>query len=249
MTQKAETIITAAILVVGDEILSGRTKDKNIGFIADYMTELGIDLKEVRIVPDDEDAIIFAVNALRKRYTYVFSTGGIGPTHDDITAGCVAKAFGKDLLLNPIAVEMLKTKIPENELNEARLRMAMIPEGADLIPNAVSGAPGFRIENVYVLAGVPSIMQGMMKFVGPTLQKGGITLSRSIDAEGLLEGDYAELLGSIAASFPTLSIGSYPHLTETGFKNQIVIRGKDEQVILEAEQAIRSRFKGLAKRS
>src|SRR5512138_3894620 len=138
-------VITAAILVIGDEILSGRTKDKNIGYIAEYLTNIGVDLREVRVVPDIEDEIVAALNALRHRYTYVFTTGGIGPTHDDITADSVAKAFGVPIDVDPRARAMLLTRIAEKDLNEARLRMARIPAGADLIPNSVSAAPGFKI--------------------------------------------------------------------------------------------------------
>ena len=248
MAAEQERTITAAVLVIGDEILSGRTKDKNIGYIADYMTELGVDLKEVRVVPDEEDEIIAAVNALRKKYTYIFTTGGIGPTHDDITAGCVAKAFGKLLLLNQTAVEMLKTRILEHELNESRLRMAMIPEGAELIPNSVSAAPGFRVENVFVMAGVPTIMQAMIRVIGPTLETGSHMHSVSIDAEGLKEGDYAIPLGEVASHYPSLSIGSYPSLTDTGFRNQIVIRGKNIEQVRQAEQAVVSLLAEMPKR-
>src|SRR5215204_7558686 len=160
-------IVTAGILVIGDEILSGRTKDKNIGYIAEYLTNIGIDLKEARIVADEEPAIVDALNALRQRYTYVFTTGGIGPTHDDITADCVAKAFGVTIDYDPRAKALLLTRIAEKDMNEARLRMARIPAGAELILNKVSNAPGFRIGNVHVMAGVPSIMQAMLDEVAP----------------------------------------------------------------------------------
>ncbi|HET7714963.1 MAG TPA: competence/damage-inducible protein A, partial [Bauldia sp.] len=151
-------IVTAAILVIGDEILSGRTKDKNIGYIAEYLTNIGIDLREVRIVADVADDIIAAVNALRARYDHVFTTGGIGPTHDDITADAIAKAFGVSIDVDPRAVSLLLERIPKDQLNEARLRMARIPQGADLIENSVSKAPGFSIGNVHVMAGVPAVM-------------------------------------------------------------------------------------------
>src|SRR6202042_1993328 len=167
-----DAIVTAAVLVIGDEILSGRTKDKNIGYIAEYLTGLGIDLKKVRVVPDEEPEIVAALNALRSRYTYVFTTGGIGPTHDDITADCVAKAFGVSIDVDPRARALLLTRIAEKDLNEARLRMARIPKGADLILNKVSAAPGFRIGNVHVMAGVPSIMQAMLDEGAPTLKTG-----------------------------------------------------------------------------
>src|SRR5437016_1922911 len=160
-TATGQPAVTAAILVIGDEILSGRTKDKNIGYIAEYLTAVGIDLKEVRVVADEEEAIVAALNALRHRYTYVFTTGGIGPTHDDITADSVAKAFGVGIDHDPRAVELLQQRFGGAALNEARLRMARIPDGADLIRNKVSTAPGFHIGNVFVMDGVPAIMQAM----------------------------------------------------------------------------------------
>src|SRR5216110_1520062 len=152
-------IITAAILVIGDEILSGRTKDQNIGYISEYLTNIGIDLKEVRVVADEEDEIVAALNALRSRYTYLFTTGGIGPTHDDISADAVAKAFGVSIDVDPRAVAIFRERAPQMELNEARLRMARIPAGAELVENKVSAAPGFQLGNVIVMAGVPAIMQ------------------------------------------------------------------------------------------
>ena len=156
-------IITAALLVIGDEILSGRTKDKNIGHIAEYLTNIGIDLREVRVVPDIEEEIVSALNALRSRYTYLFTTGGIGPTHDDITADCVAKAFGVAIDYDPRAVAIMKERFDQmgTQMNEARMRMTRIPAGAELVLNKVSAAPGFRIGNVIVMAGVPAIMQAI----------------------------------------------------------------------------------------
>src|SRR5919107_1431062 len=164
--------VTAAILVIGDEILSGRTKDKNIGYIAEYLTGIGVDVREVRVVPDVEDEIVGAVNALRARYTYLFTTGGIGPTHDDITADSVAKAFGVPIDVDPRAVAVMRERYKPEDLNEARLRMARIPQGADLVANPISKAPGFRIGNVVVMAGVPNIMQAMLDSVAPTLETG-----------------------------------------------------------------------------
>ena len=231
--------VTAAVLVIGDEILSGRTKDKNIGYIADYLTAMGIDLREVRIVPDEEDEIVAAVNALRARYTYLFTTGGIGPTHDDITADCVAKAFGVGISHDERAVAMLRTRY-ENpaDLNEARLRMARIPHGADLIENPISKAPGFRIGNVHVMAGVPSIMQAMMDNIGPTLKGGRTMLSVSIDAQGTPEGAYASGLGAIQKAHPGVIIGSYPNFTGKTFNNQIVVRSRDEALLAAAKAAV-----------
>src|SRR5262252_8226754 len=169
MQEPTNVPVTAALLVIGDEILSGRTKDKNIGFIAEYLTNLGIDLKEVRIVADDEPDIIAALDALRHRYTYVFTTGGIGPTHDDITADSVAKALGVPIDVDPRAVALLKELYAAmgTELNEARMRMTRVPKGAELVPNSVSAAPGFWIDNVIVMAGVPTIMQAMLDAVAP----------------------------------------------------------------------------------
>ncbi|MGA0595493.1 competence/damage-inducible protein A [Enterovirga sp. CN4-39] len=234
----AETI-TAALLVIGDEILSGRTKDKNIGYIAEYLTTIGIDLREVRVVPDVEEEIVGAVNALRSRYTYLFTTGGIGPTHDDITADCVAKAFGVPIDVDPRAVEMLLQRMSHEDLNEARLRMARIPEGAGLIENPISRAPGFKIGNVMVMAGVPAIMQAMLDNVAPGLVKGVRVLSEVIEAAGLPEGLYAAGLAEIAKAYPTLSIGSYPSYSPSGFTNQIVARGRDRDTLVEAAGRIR----------
>jgi molybdenum cofactor synthesis domain-containing protein len=241
----SSTVITAAILVIGDEILSGRTKDKNIGYIAEYLTAIGIDLKEVRVVPDEEPEIVTALNALRNRYTYVFTTGGIGPTHDDITADCVAKAFGVAIGHDPRAIAMLQERYQPGELNEARLRMARIPDGAELVENPISKAPGFRLGNVIVMAGVPSIMQAMLDSVGPTLSTGKRMIAESIDAHGLPEGIYAKALGEIAGAHPGLSIGSYPSFINGGFRNQIVVRGKEADAVAAAVTAIRSAIAGL----
>ncbi len=234
-----EASVTAALLIIGDEILSGRTKDKNIGYIAEYLTNIGIDLKEVRVVPDEEPEIVAAVNALRQRYTYLFTTGGIGPTHDDITADCIAKAFGVPIDHDPRAVALLRERYSQEELNEARLRMARIPAGADLIENPISKAPGFKLRNVIVMAGVPSIMQAMLDQVAPTLQTGARMAIETIEAEGIPEGLYAEGLAEIARAHPEVSIGSYPAFTAAGFANQIVVRGKDRAGVEAAAGAVR----------
>jgi molybdenum cofactor synthesis domain-containing protein len=230
--------VTAAILVIGDEILSGRTKDKNIGTIADYLTAIGIDLREVRVVPDEKDAIVEAVNALRARNTYLFTTGGIGPTHDDITADCVAAAFGVPIDVDPRAKAMLLERHKPEDLNEARLRMARIPQGADLVANPISKAPGFRLGNVFVMAGVPAIMQAMLDEIGPTLETGAKVLSETIEAGNLPEGAYAGELGAIAKANATVSIGSYPSMTPNGFANRIVVRGRDEEAVRQVRAAI-----------
>lgn len=238
MTEGAGEAVTAALLVVGDEILSGRTKDKNIGHVAEHLTMAGIDLREVRVVPDVEEEIVAAVNALRARYTYVFTTGGIGPTHDDITADCVAKAFGVPISVDERAVAMMLERHKREDLNEARLRMARIPAGASLVDNPISRAPGFRLENVIVMAGVPAIMQAMLDNVMPTLTKGIPVTSQTIDASGVPEGLYAAGLEAIAARHPSLSIGSYPSYGPSGFTNQIVVRGRDLSALARARAEI-----------
>src|SRR5579885_3087130 len=227
------TVVTAALLVIGDEILSGRTKVKNIGYTADYLTAIGIDLKEVRVVSDDEAAIVAALNALRGTYDYVFTTGGIGPTHDVITADCVAKAFGVPLDLHPEAVAILKERLAKTggELNEARLRMARIPRGATLVANKVSGAPGFWIDNVITMAGIPSVMQAMLDEVAPKLKTGTKLLSVSIRADAK-EGDVGSQLGAIAKAHPGALIGSYPFFDEAiGPNTNIVVRSRDPQTL------------------
>jgi molybdenum cofactor synthesis domain-containing protein len=237
--------VTAALLVIGDEILSGRTKDKNIGYIAEYLTGIGIDLLEVRVVPDIEAEIVGAINALRERYTYLFTTGGIGPTHDDITADSVGAAFGVPVDHDPRAVALLEERYQPGELNEARLRMARIPQGADLIENPISKAPGFRIGNVIVMAGVPSIMQAMLDRVAPTLSTGDRMVIETLEAGSLGEGVYSAGLAAIAQAHPKVSIGSYPSFTATGFRNQIVVRGKEAAAVTEAAGAVRALVAGL----
>jgi molybdenum cofactor synthesis domain-containing protein len=238
MTEVAVPIVTAALLVIGDEILSGRTKDKNIGYVAEYLTNIGIDLREVRVVADDEGDIIAALDALRHRYTYVFTTGGIGPTHDDITADCVAKAFGVPISIDERARKLLLERIAEKDLNEARLRMARIPHGADLIDNPVSRAPGFRIGNVHVMAGVPSIMQGMMDAIAPTLKTGKKMLSQSVRAD-MREGDIGSELAAVAKAYPDAMIGSYPFMDDAGRPNtNVVMRARDPAVLAAVVRAV-----------
>jgi molybdenum cofactor synthesis domain-containing protein len=232
MTDPNSPAVTAALLVIGDEILSGRTKDKNIGYIAEYLTAMGIDLKEVRVVPDDEGEIIAAINALRAKFTYLLTTGGIGPTHDDITADCVAKALGVEISHDPRAVAMLRERyVNPDDLNEARLRMARIPHGSTLIANSISKAPGFMCGNVIVMAGVPAIMQVMLDEIAPSLAKGRVMASLSVDAGGLPEGAYAAALGAIQKGHEGVIIGSYPHFDGVKFANQIVLRSRDEAVL------------------
>ena len=233
-------IVTAAVLVIGDEILSGRTKDKNIGYIAEYLTGIGIDLKEVRVVPDEEPEIVAAVNALRARYTYVFTTGGIGPTHDDITADCVAKAFGLPLQYHPRAVEIMQARVAltGGVMNEARMRMTRIPAGAELVRNKVSGAPGFWLGNVIVMAGVPHIMQVMLEYVTPKLKTGVKMLSESVRAD-CREGDIGTELGAIAKEYADVVIGSYPFMDEKrGGNTNVVLRSRDPQRLATAKAAV-----------
>ena len=222
------TAPTAAVLLIGDEVLSGRTKDKNLGFIADYLTALGVDLREARCVADVEEDIVAAVNALRARYTYVFTTGGIGPTHDDITADAIGKAFGVPVAHDPRAVEILTTYFNEigREINEARMRMARVPLGATLIENPVSKAPGFRMGNVFVMAGVPKVMNAMMDTIAPSLEKGVPIQSRSVALQGG-EGDVAKPLGEIQSRYADVFIGSYPFEGMGGFATNLVVRSRN----------------------
>ena len=231
--------VTAAMLAIGDELLSGRTKDKNIGHLAELLTATGIELKEVRIVGDEEAAIVEALNALRERYTYVFTSGGIGPTHDDITADAVSRAFGVPCLYDDKAMELMGAhyKKRDIEFTEARKRMARMPEGATHIDNPVSVAPGFVIGNVHVMAGVPSVFQGMLDNVLPTLRTGRKLLSRSVTSP-LAEGDMGEALRAVAVARPAISIGSYPRFTSTGFSNEIIVRGTDQDAVDEGIGAV-----------
>ncbi|MGB3865069.1 MAG: molybdopterin-binding protein [Xanthobacteraceae bacterium] len=238
-------VVTAGILVIGDEILSGRTKDKNIGFIADYLTNVGIDLKEVRIVGDEEADIVAGLDALRTRYTYVFTTGGIGPTHDDITADCVARAFGVGIDHHPEVVARFRERFTGQDLNEARLRMARIPDGAELIQSATILAPGFMIGNVIVMAGVPSIMQAMMDIVAPKLKTGVRMLSESVRANAR-EGDIGGPLREIATAHPDTIIGSYPFLDENQKPNtNLVVRSRDQAKLTAAMDEVKAMIANL----
>jgi len=233
----SETVVTAALIVIGDEILSGRTKDKNIGYLAEYLTAIGIRLEEVRVVPDDEDRIVEAVNTLRAQFTYVFTTGGIGPTHDDITADSVAKAFGVPIDIDERALALMRQRYEPERLTEARLRMARIPDGADLVDNSVSITPGFMLENVIVMAGVPRIMQVMLDAVTPRLKKGRKMLSRTVRVEAP-EGDLAPGLSTVQAAFGDVQMGSYPFFEKGTLGSHLVLRGTDEPRLEEARIAI-----------
>ena len=236
----AGEVVTAGLLIIGDEILSGRTKDKNIGYIAEYLTTIGIDLKEVRVVPDEEPEIVAAVNALRARYTYLFTTGGIGPTHDDITAECVAKAFAVPIDYDPRAVEIMRERIAATGgvMNEARMRMTRIPKGAELVLNRLSAAPGFWIGNVIVMAGVPNVMQVMLEYVTPMLKTGARMLSESVRAD-CREGDIGTELGEIAKAYPDVVIGSYPFQDEKiGGNTNVVMRSREPEKLAAAKDAV-----------
>jgi len=235
--------VTAAILVIGDEILSGRTKDQNIGAIADHLGELGIDLIEVRIVPDQEDAIVEALNALRAKSTYVFTTGGIGPTHDDITADAVAKAFGVPIDVDPQARALMQAYYDSRNLTltPARLRMARIPAGGRLVLNEVSAAPGFLIGNVIVMAGVPAIMRVMLNDVSRHLKRGRRTQSRVVEVLHP-ESEIAELLRSHAREFPAVSMGSYPKTIDGRWTAEIVLRSRDADLLERAAGGLRAKL-------
>ncbi|KGM88219.1 putative nucleotide-utilizing enzyme [Roseovarius mucosus DSM 17069] len=219
---------TAAMLVIGDEILSGRTRDANMHYLAGEVTKMGIDLREVRVVSDDPDAIVAAVRALSAAYDHVFTSGGIGPTHDDITAENVAAAFDRPISVREDARAILAAHYDARgqELNDARLRMARIPDGATLIDNPISAAPGFTIENVHVMAGVPSIFQAMLASVLPKLTGGAPILSQTLEIRRG-EGDIAGPLSDLAGRYPDLSIGSYPFIRDGCYGAQIVMRGQD----------------------
>ena len=229
---------TAAVLIIGDEILSGRTPDTNTNTIARFLGALGIDLKEVRVVGDVEDEIVAGLNALRPRYTYVFTTGGIGPTHDDITADAIAKAFGVGIDYHPEALAMLATRIKAEDLNVMRKRMARIPFGASLVKNSVSAAPGFQIENVFVMAGVPKIMQAMLEDIAPRLARGRVVRAITISAP-IGEGSIAVALAKLQDDHGDVAIGSYPTYREGGgYGVQLVARGRDEGEVEKVAQAI-----------
>jgi molybdenum cofactor synthesis domain-containing protein len=228
---------TAALLVIGNEVLCGRTADKNIPFIAAALTQKGIALQEVRVVADVESAIVDAVNTLRSLYTYLFTTGGIGPTHDDITTACVAKACGVLVRPHPEALAALKRHYTADDLNAARLKMAEIPEGATLIANPVSAAPGFRLHNIFVMAGVPRIMQAMLDNVLPTLEEGAPVHSITFSTQAT-EGQFATLLANVQAEHEGVMIGSYPFFQQGKIGVSLVLRSTDQNALVQAKQAV-----------
>lgn len=235
--ENQEKIYRAGLIIVGNEILSGRTLDKNTQHIGVKLNEVGVTLSEVRIIPDIEETIISAVRDFSARFDYVFTTGGIGPTHDDITAPSVAKAFDVDWVLNDEAQAILLAHYGEEDLTEARLRMAKIPVGASLIPNPVSSAPGFKIKNVYVMAGVPRIMQGMLDHILPTLAGGKALASITITIE-TVESEMAAPLAALQDNFPHVDIGSYPSFRKGELGVSAVLRGRDDATLNEAKAAL-----------
>jgi molybdenum cofactor synthesis domain-containing protein len=242
--RKEEKIVTAAVLVIGNEILSGRTKDVNLGYLAEELTKLGIRLREARVVADVPADIVAAVNECRARYDYVFTTGGIGPTHDDITSACVAQAFGVPLILDERARAMLERNYPPGGLNEARLRMAHVPKGASLIDNPVSAAPGFRMENVFVMAGVPSIMRAMFDGLKGNLVGGSPVLSLTVSAF-LGEGIIAAGLGALQQRYADLDIGSYPFFRQSRYGASFVLRGTERPRLEAAAKELRALIREL----
>ena len=229
--------VTAAVLIIGDEILSGRTQDTNLNAIAKHLALYGVDLAEARVVGDLKADIIVALNALRARYDYVITTGGIGPTHDDITAECVAEAFGVELIEHPEILAMMTARWGD-QLNAARRRMARVPVGGTLVRNSVQGPPGFQIGNVFVLAGVPLIMRGMMEDVVTRLRTGQVVIARTVRVEGAGEGVIAAPLETLAKAHPDLALGSYPFFGEGGFGSNLVIRGRDEAEVMATVDAL-----------
>lgn len=242
MTEKR--VWTAALLVIGDEILSGRTEDRNIAQVARWLNTQGIRLREVRVVADKEDAIVGAVNALRPSYDYLFTTGGIGPTHDDITVDSIAAAFGVPVIIHPDGRRILEEYYRDRPLGltEARLRMARVPAGAELIPNPTSGAPGVKIGNVFILAGIPSVAKAMLEALDGRLEGGQPLVSVTVRAHAA-ESEVAELLKDVQDEHPGASIGSYPFYRDGGFGADFVVRSDDEQLAERCAKALSQKLR------
>lgn len=236
--------VTAAALVIGNEILSGRTQDSNLGYLGRRLTDLGIQMREARVIPDETDMIVGQVNALRDAYDYVFTTGGIGPTHDDITAACIADAVDRPLIENPDARALLEARYGPEGLTPARLRMARTPEGATLIQNPVSAVPGFQVANVFVLAGIPDVMRAMFESIAHRLTGGPRLLTATVVAP-LREGDLAGPLGDIQAQYPDAEIGSYPFYSSAQFGASLVIRSADAGLLHAVLDAVRAMVREL----
>jgi len=240
----APKTVTACVLIIGNEILSGRIQDANLAFLAQGLNEAGIRLREARIIADDPEAIVSTVNEARQKFDYVFTTGGIGPTHDDITAAAVAEAFGVALTLHPEAKRLLESHYPPGGLNEARLRMARMPDGASLLPNPISRAPGFRVGNVFVLAGVPQVMQATFNELKHRLKGGAKMLSRSVSCT-LGEGTIAKGLGALQERYGDLEIGSYPYFRRSDFGVTLVVRGTERARIAAAVEELKEMLRAL----
>ena len=239
-------IVTAGVLLIGDELLSGRTKDTNLSTIAKWLSPLGVQVGEARIIADDPETITQTVRAFSERFDYVFTTGGIGPTHDDITADCIAEAFGVGISEREDAMAELRTRYKESELNEARRRMARIPDGASLIKNPVSQAPGFQTQNVFTMAGVPSIMKSMLADIEHRIEGGAKVYSRTVEAPNIGEGDAAKALGELEKAYAGVNIGSYPFFNAGLHGVNFVARGRDENVLDDVEAKLRELVKAFA---
>ena len=228
----------AALIIIGNEILSGRTQDKNLSYLANWLNEIGIQLSEVRVIRDEEKVIIDTVNHLRSEYDYVFTTGGIGPTHDDITSLSIARAFGVELEINNKALAILKEYYKDGELTEARMKMTMIPVGAELVDNPVSKAPGFKMDNVFVMAGIPSIMQGMLEGARRFLKGGDVVKSMSIDVF-TPESNVAQALTDLQKKYNDVEIGSYPFSKDNRFGTTLVMRSSDEKRLHQCDEELK----------
>ena len=232
----------AALIIIGNEILSGRTQDKNLSYLANWLNEIGIQLSEVRVIRDEEKVIIDTVNHLRSEYDYVFTTGGIGPTHDDITSLSIARAFGVKLEVNDKALAILKEYYKDGELTEARMKMTMIPVGAELVDNPVSKAPGFKMDNVFVMAGIPSIMQGMLEGARRFLKGGDVVKSMSIDVF-TPESNVAQSLTDLQKKYNDVEIGSYPFSKDNRFGTTLVMRSSDEKRLHQCDEELKELMK------
>ena len=226
----SESVVTACVVIIGNEILSGRTQDTNLAHLAKQLNEWGVQVREARVVPDVQDVVVAAVNEARAAFDYVFTTGGIGPTHDDITAECIAAAFDVPLVMNEEIAAIIRRRPAPDEVLNARLRMARIPAGATLIRNPTGGPQGFRMDNVFVMAGIPSVMQGMLSTLEGELQGGAVVRSRSVTAY-VSEGEIATALGTVQARYPDVDLGSYPFYRDERYGTMLVMRGADEAAL------------------
>ena len=244
------SIVTAAVILIGDELLSGRTQDTNLRTIAEFLGPLGVEIREARMIPDVHETIVATINELRGAHNYVFTTGGIGPTHDDITADAVAAAFGRSIDVREDALALMRPwyEARGQEVNEGRMRMARIPAGAELIHNPVSAAPGFMIGNVFVMAGIPSVMRGMLQDVGHRIRGGSVVYAHTVRGVGLREGDIADALGALAKARPEVSFGSYPFMRFKGkameYGVNLVARCRDPDLIAASLEALIELVKG-----